>query len=124
MTSIEGTAVEGKDVSGRMGSCFCGAVRFTASSAPKGLTHCHCITCRKLSGAPFMTWTNFPISAMTWHFNTPSPSADRATAASTVDIKSDAASPFKTVKVSDIAERGFCQECGSPLTMWYFCEPD
>ena len=71
-----------------------------------------------------MTWTNFPVSAITWNFDTPSPSTGNATAASTTNIKSDAASLLKIVKVSDIAERGFCQECGSPLTIRYFCEPD
>jgi len=38
-----------------MGGCFCGAVRYEAGS-PYHLTNCHCTTCRRTSGAPFVTW--------------------------------------------------------------------
>ena len=38
-----------------MGGCFCGAVRYEAGS-PYNLTNCHCTTCRRTGGAPFVTW--------------------------------------------------------------------
>ena len=41
------------------GGCLCGAVRYRASGRAFGITHCHCRTCRRASGAPFMTWAGF-----------------------------------------------------------------
>ncbi len=37
------------------GGCFCGAVRYEARS-PYHLTNCHCTTCRRTTGAAFVTW--------------------------------------------------------------------
>jgi hypothetical protein len=41
------------------GGCLCGAVRYHASGNAYGITHCHCRTCRRASGAPFVTWAGF-----------------------------------------------------------------
>jgi len=41
------------------GGCLCGAVRYQASGPAYGITHCHCRTCRRASGAPFVTWAGF-----------------------------------------------------------------
>jgi hypothetical protein len=41
------------------GGCLCGAVRYQASGAAYGITHCHCRTCRRASGAPLVTWAGF-----------------------------------------------------------------
>ncbi len=30
------------------------------SRAPKQLSDCHCVDCRRASGAPFVTWGSFP----------------------------------------------------------------
>ena len=38
------------------GGCFCGAVRYEVDSASGRMTNCHCLHCRKTSGAPFVTW--------------------------------------------------------------------
>jgi hypothetical protein len=38
------------------GGCFCGAIRYRLDGPPVRTTHCHCIHCRRLSGAPFVTW--------------------------------------------------------------------
>lgn len=32
------------------GSCLCGGVRFEVTDAPETLRHCHCESCKKLSG--------------------------------------------------------------------------
>lgn len=37
------------------GACLCGAVRYRCDAAPIWSGHCHCNTCKKLSGAPFTT---------------------------------------------------------------------
>ncbi|WP_298887483.1 GFA family protein [uncultured Bradyrhizobium sp.] len=39
------------------GSCLCGAVRFEIDRV-RALTHCHCTTCRKLTGAAFATYAH------------------------------------------------------------------
>jgi hypothetical protein len=39
------------------GSCLCGAIRFEIDKV-LALTHCHCVYCRKLSGAAFATYAH------------------------------------------------------------------
>ena len=41
------------------GGCLCGAIRYEASGQPYNITHCHCLDCRRSSGAPFVTWASF-----------------------------------------------------------------
>ncbi len=43
-----------KDTSIR-GSCLCGAVAYAVAGQPGPMWHCHCVSCRKLSGAAFAT---------------------------------------------------------------------
>jgi hypothetical protein len=38
------------------GGCFCGAIRYRLDGPHIRTTHCHCIHCRRLGGAPFVTW--------------------------------------------------------------------
>ena len=39
------------------GSCLCGAVRFEIDKV-LSLTHCHCVNCRKLTGAAFASYAH------------------------------------------------------------------
>jgi hypothetical protein len=39
------------------GSCFCGAVQFTAEGEPVGMGYCHCESCRSWSAAPVNAFT-------------------------------------------------------------------
>ena len=41
------------------GGCLCGDVRYRLHEAPKQRSNCHCIDCRRASGAPFVTWGAF-----------------------------------------------------------------
>ncbi len=41
------------------GGCLCGSVRYEATGQPYNITHCHCLDCRRSSGAPFVTWASF-----------------------------------------------------------------
>ena len=38
------------------GGCLCGGVRYRLHAEPIELSDCHCIDCRRASGAPFVTW--------------------------------------------------------------------
>ncbi|WP_038167225.1 GFA family protein [Verrucomicrobium sp. BvORR106] len=74
------------------GGCLCGKTRYEAAGSPHDITHCHCEDCRRSSGSAFVTWASFR-------------SADFAFTSG--DPKTlEWASRF----------RGFCPECGTPLT--------
>ena len=88
------------------GSCCCGLVSYASSTLPIAITHCHCLPCRKLSGAPFLSFGLYHNSALTW--NNPT-------------FKGEAAIKLS---LSEIAVRGSCRNCGSPLFMKYPCRPD
>lgn len=81
------------------GSCNCGNVTYTSTVLPTSFTNCHCITCRKLSGAPYITFGSYLRSAITF--------------SGTVKLNK-----------SEVAIRSHCAECGSPVSMQYMCEPD
>jgi hypothetical protein len=46
------------------GHCACGAVRVHVSSAPKEINLCHCMTCRRIHGAPFGVYAIFARDAV------------------------------------------------------------
>ena len=47
------------------GSCLCGSVRLTATGRPYRVGLCHCLDCRKHSGALFHASAIFPQEAVT-----------------------------------------------------------
>src|SRR3569623_1754730 len=49
----------------RAGGCACGAVRFIARGEPIRVANCHCMTCRKAHGAPFVAFVIFADDAVT-----------------------------------------------------------
>ena len=46
------------------GSCFCGAVKFTATGAPAAMGYCHCGSCRLWSAGPVNAFTLWPQDAV------------------------------------------------------------
>lgn len=75
------------------GGCLCGAVRYRASGKAYGITHCHCRTCRRASGAPFVTWAGFDSDK--FNFTQGQPVSYRS---------------------SKNVVRTFCDRCGTTLT--------
>ena len=71
--------------------CFCGAVTLRFSAAAKGVIHCHCGECRRLSGSAFTTWAAF--------------------ARETVTIEGSAT--LTAFDVTPSVRRHFCRTCGS-----------
>jgi len=78
---------------GLTGGCQCGAVRYRLDAQPGWSSICHCRMCQKAGGAPFMAFGSVPQAAFAWTRGAPAIFAS-----------------------SDIAERGFCSACGTPLT--------
>ncbi len=75
-----------------VGGCQCGAVRYRAE-APRGRSSvCYCRMCQRASGAPFMAFVRFRAAQVRW-------------------------SGLPATFVSSAAvERGFCRDCGTPLS--------
>jgi hypothetical protein len=78
------------------GGCQCGAVRYRLEAAPFNIHVCHCRMCQKAVGGPFAVICPALKSKFTVT------RGDMAHFAS-----------------SDIARRGFCAQCGTPLTFEY-----
>jgi hypothetical protein len=49
----------------RTGGCACGQLTFEARGEPKRVGLCHCMTCRKISGAPFNAYVIFATDQVT-----------------------------------------------------------
>ena len=75
------------------GGCLCGSVRYTVEGPPRRVTHCHCLHCRRASGAPFVTWAEFDPATFRFVRGMPSEFSSR---------------PRVT--------RKFCGRCGTQLT--------
>jgi hypothetical protein len=75
------------------GGCQCGAVRYRLAAWPTGENVCPCRMRQKAGGGPFMAFAGVRVAELSWTRGTP-----RAFAS------------------SGVAERGFCGDCGTPLT--------
>lgn len=82
------------------GGCLCGRIRYKATGKPSNETHCHCETCRRASGAAFVSWATFR-------------SADFA-------FTKGKPARFDS---SEIAFRQFCPNCGTQLTFQFHKSP-
>ena len=78
------------------GGCQCGAIRYRFTENPRGAHVCHCRMCQKAFGAFYAPLVGGPRTAF---------EVTRGTMAS-----------FRS---SDLVERGFCRDCGTPLTFNY-----
>ena len=72
------------------GGCRCGAVRFAAAGEPYHVSYCHCVDCRRASGAPVSAFVGFAADQISYE-GTPA--------------------RFENGTVT----RTFCSKCGSPL---------
>lgn len=83
------------------GGCLCGAIRYRIEGSPRRATHCHCLHCRRGSGAAFVTWVELDPANFSFVSGTPSEYESRP-------------------KVT----RQFCGRCGTQLTYRHADEPD
>lgn len=75
------------------GGCQCGAVRYELKAEPTGASICHCRMCQKAFGAPIGAFTGVKLDEIEFTRGRPT-----------------------IYKSSEAAERGFCNQCGTPLT--------
>ncbi len=75
------------------GGCQCGAVRFRMNGQPKDVSVCHCRMCQKAFGAYYAPLVAVGDAEVTWTRGEP-----------------------KRFASSNFVKRGFCGDCGTPLT--------
>jgi hypothetical protein len=84
------------------GSCLCGGVTYEAEGPLMGMARCHCVQCRKASGAEFAT--NGSVASEHFHIRT----------------GEDLLAQYES---SPGNFRHFCGRCGSPLFKRYTKQP-
>ncbi len=75
------------------GGCHCGELRYEATVENNEAYYCHCRMCQLSFGNIFATFFNLPKANVKWLRHEP-----------------------KYFHSSKIAQRGFCAQCGTPLT--------
>ncbi|MDG4881943.1 GFA family protein [Mesorhizobium sp. WSM4884] len=82
------------------GGCLCGIVRYRVTNTPP-VHYCHCEMCRRATGSAFAVLAWKPVDALFW-----------------------TSGRRKYRRSSPLAERGFCENCGTPLTLAYDANQD
>jgi len=77
----------------RSGGCLCGQIRYEAKGEPVAVATCHCRSCQRLSGGPFLTFVGFEPQNVVWIKDEPT-----------------------TYESSETVQRGFCPTCGSTVS--------
>lgn len=78
------------------GRCYCGKTQFVAITSPQAVAYCHCVDCRRVTGAPVAAFAAFKEDAITFEPALGTP-----------------------VSVSPGVRRWFCDGCGSPVAATY-----
>ncbi|MBI3453712.1 MAG: GFA family protein [Rhodospirillales bacterium] len=90
------TVANGDDAAALTGGCQCGAVRYRLAQPLARIHYCHCRMCQRAFGNVFSMFGSIPRAEVEFIKGAP-----------------------KTYRSSTFAERGFCAECGTPLTFQY-----
>jgi hypothetical protein len=83
------------------GRCLCGNIRFEAKGRRLWVAHCHCESCRRSTGAPVTTFVGFNKDQLTYTHG-----------------------ERKFYESSPGVRRGFCADCGTPMTYEADRSPD
>lgn len=75
------------------GGCLCGRVRYRLTGELTNLCFCHCESCRRATGAPFVAWGTIPVSGFVVTLG-----------------------ELAVINTTKGVERGFCGTCGSSIT--------
>lgn len=79
------------------GGCACGKIKYESTAQPVAMLHCHCRDCQHSSGGPFSSFTVVPAESFTIIQGEPKIYATES-------------------EMGGKNHRGFCADCGSPLT--------
>jgi hypothetical protein len=79
-----------------LGGCQCGAVRYEARAASSDAYYCHCRMCQRAFGHLSGIFCEVDRESVEWESGEPA-----------------------YYQSSKVARRGFCRECGTPLTFEY-----
>jgi hypothetical protein len=75
------------------GGCLCGYVRYRVTGVARDVCFCHCVSCRRACGAPFVAWATFDAAAFV--------------------VEQGELAQYRS---SQLVVRGFCPRCGTALT--------
>lgn len=78
------------------GGCQCGAVRYALGEKPGRTHYCHCRMCQRATGNAFALLTGVRKTRLAWTRGAPAYFAS-----------------------SSLARRGYCRDCGTPLSFEY-----
>ncbi|MBI1817951.1 MAG: GFA family protein [Deltaproteobacteria bacterium] len=78
------------------GGCACGAIRYVCTAEPVISLNCHCRDCQRSSGSAYASGIFVPAEALTF-------------------TEGDPKYYVSTSESGNIASRGFCAACGSPV---------
>lgn len=78
------------------GGCQCGKVRYALYVKPENVHVCHCRMCQRATGGLFAALAGAPKSEFAW-----------------------TAGPPASYASSNLAQRAFCADCGTPLSFSY-----
>lgn len=85
------------------GGCSCGRIRFRLRSTPYDTGWCHCRICQHVSGSGGLVFTTVPLADFV------------------VERGADRLGRYRS---TPFGERGYCLDCGAPLTIHVAHQPD
>ena len=83
------------------GGCQCGAVRYAFYAQPTNIGACYCRMCQKAVGGPFEVLATVQLADFAWTRGKPA-----------------------NYRSSSLAERHFCANCGTPLSLHNIDDPE
>jgi hypothetical protein len=86
---------------GLTGGCACGAVRYRLDAAPFDAGYCHCLQCRRSSGAPVLAFASVPRPLFTL-------------------VEGE----LRRRRSTAFGERWFCGDCGTQIAMLVDHQPE
>jgi hypothetical protein len=86
------------------GGCACGAIRFSCEAEPAMMVKCHCRDCQRATGSAYAAVVAFPKAA--------------------IALDGEPRYYGVTGGSGNRIERGFCADCGSPVSVKLGLNPD
>ncbi len=93
------------------GSCACQRITYESRCFPTSVSACHCITCRKLSGAAYQCYADVESKKVTFY--------DKQEHLRYEGLPTDDRGGIVFVRFSKVGERAYCKKCYTPLAMRY-----